>query len=258
MSGTALQHVLAPHGGYRRLFSYGYARILDRAAGVFCARVWPWKDDPLGKSRGQLQGAARSVRANIAEGSSRAGQSKDTELALLSVARGSLDEVCDDFEAYLFEHGEPVWSRNDPRRVAADAVRLDRFEAEEDERHAYSVYLLDMWKRFAPLFEEPVPLCVAANAALAVAERVASLLTGQIAAATRATVETGGFRERVTRARLERRDGTEQPSPEVPAPGCPECGRPMRLRRAKSGPEAGKAFWGCCGYPACRGRRAAE
>lgn len=258
MSGTALQHVLAPHGGYRRLFSYGYARILDRAAGVFCARAWPWQEDSLGKARGQLLGAARSVRANIAEGSSRAGQSKDTELALLSVARGSLDEVCDDFEAYLFEHGEPVWSRNDPRRAAVDAIRLDKFEAEDDERHAYSVYLLEMWKRFAPLFEEPVPLSDAANAALAVAEKVASLLTGQIAAATRATVETGGFRERMTRARLERRDGVEQASPEVPAPGCPECGRPMRLRRAKSGPEAGKAFWGCSGYPACRGKRAVE
>lgn len=257
MSG-ALQRVLAPHGGYRRMFSYGYARILDRAAGVFCARAWPWQADPLGKARGQLMGASRSVRANIAEGSSRAGQSKDTELALLSVARGSLDEVCDDFEAFLFEHGEPVWSRNDPRRVAVDAILLDRFDAEEDERHAYSVYLLEMWKRFAPLFKEPVPLVDAANAALAVAERVASLLTGQIAAVMRETVETGGFRERMTRARIERRDGVEQPSPEVAAPGCPECGRPMRLRRARSGPEAGKAFWGCSGYPACRGKRAAE
>ena len=38
-------------------------------------------------------------------------------------------------------------------------------------------------------------------------------------------------------------------------PLCPECGSPMVLRTAKRGPKAGSQFWGCSGYPRCRGSR---
>lgn len=34
---------------------------------------------------------------------------------------------------------------------------------------------------------------------------------------------------------------------------CPRCGSPMVQRTAKRGGNAGKAFWGCSRYPACRG-----
>jgi restriction system protein len=37
---------------------------------------------------------------------------------------------------------------------------------------------------------------------------------------------------------------------------CPKCGRPMVLREAKQGARAGQAFWGCSGFPKCRGVRA--
>lgn len=33
---------------------------------------------------------------------------------------------------------------------------------------------------------------------------------------------------------------------------CKRCGKPMILRRAKTGATAGNAFWGCSGYPQCR------
>jgi len=39
------------------------------------------------------------------------------------------------------------------------------------------------------------------------------------------------------------------------APACPKCGRPMIRRIAKVGANAGKAFWGCSTFPACRGVR---
>lgn len=37
------------------------------------------------------------------------------------------------------------------------------------------------------------------------------------------------------------------------SPACPKCGRSMHRRVARRGERAGKPFWGCSGYPACRG-----
>lgn len=53
----------------------------------------------------------------------------------------------------------------------------------------------------------------------------------------------------------EQTDGNRQvdAAPEqAPAPTCPKCGRPMLLRTARKGPNAGKPFWGCSGFPECR------
>jgi restriction system protein len=39
------------------------------------------------------------------------------------------------------------------------------------------------------------------------------------------------------------------------ATACPLCAKPMVRRTAKRGANAGGEFWGCTGYPACRGTR---
>jgi restriction system protein len=39
----------------------------------------------------------------------------------------------------------------------------------------------------------------------------------------------------------------------VASPFCPVCGRAMVQRTARRGANAGKAFWGCTGFPGCRG-----
>lgn len=41
-------------------------------------------------------------------------------------------------------------------------------------------------------------------------------------------------------------------------PACPRCGSSMIKRIAKQGSNAGGSFWGCSGYPACRGIRAID
>lgn len=38
-------------------------------------------------------------------------------------------------------------------------------------------------------------------------------------------------------------------------PACPACGNSMVLRTAKRGANAGSQFWGCAGYPSCKGTR---
>jgi len=42
------------------------------------------------------------------------------------------------------------------------------------------------------------------------------------------------------------------------APVCPVCSEPMVRRVAKRGANAGSSFWGCSGYPSCRGTRPAS
>jgi restriction system protein len=44
----------------------------------------------------------------------------------------------------------------------------------------------------------------------------------------------------------------------VVQPLCPKCSKPMVLRTAKQGSNAGSSFWGCVDYPACRGTRQAN
>ena len=40
-------------------------------------------------------------------------------------------------------------------------------------------------------------------------------------------------------------------------PSCPICSKAMVKRTARKGPNAGQTFWGCSGYPSCRGTRPA-
>jgi restriction system protein len=52
--------------------------------------------------------------------------------------------------------------------------------------------------------------------------------------------------------------GSAQPMRSAPAepsspPACPKCSKPMVLRTARRGANAGGEFWGCTGYPACKG-----
>lgn len=42
---------------------------------------------------------------------------------------------------------------------------------------------------------------------------------------------------------------------EVTTPSCPICSKTMVQRVAKRGGSSGNAFWGCSGFPACRGTR---
>ena len=47
-----------------------------------------------------------------------------------------------------------------------------------------------------------------------------------------------------------------QPATALPqVPSCPMCAKPMARRTAKRGANAGREFWGCTGYPQCRGTR---
>jgi len=92
------------------------------------------------------------------------------------------------------------------------------------------------------------------------------LLDQQIVALERGFVTGGGYTEQLAAARLaERREQQKDPTdpsdrsdrsdPIAAAPSCPVCGKTMVVRTARKGEHAGQQFWGCSGYPDCRGVR---
>jgi len=236
-------------GGYRKLHSFGFTCLVYHATTRFCKRVYPWKEDPLGKTSGQMIGAARSARQNMVEASSRAGTSKETEIRLLDVAKASLDELLGDYEAFLIDNDQLVWSEKDERWQSVAALKLDEFSATEDVLHEFSRHIIAMRHRFADWLEHEDPY-VAANAIIVIINRAASLLFRQMERAMADFEREGGFRERMTRLRIEQREALKAAEPQPPS--CPACGKPMTRRKAKTGPNAGKPFWGCTGYPACK------
>jgi four helix bundle suffix protein len=243
--------ILGKHGGYRKTLTFGYVCLVYHATEVFCQRNYSYKNDPLGKTVGQMMGAARSARQNLVEGSSRAGTSKETELRLYDVARGSLEELAGDYEAFLVGQGVSPWAASDPAAMRFKALRLDLYDGDlgENARHEYVEYLMEMRRRFAPWLEVEDPI-LAAKAILLIIDRACALLTRQMAATGEEFREQGGFTERMTAARLERRDAEGVADG---APKCPECGLPMRKMVAKKGRNAGNPFWGCTAYPDCKG-----
>jgi len=61
------------------------------------------------------------------------------------------------------------------------------------------------------------------------------------------------LREWIEDERVERREPSMDQRAPALAPACPQCGRAMVKRTAKRGANAGRDFWGCSGYPGCKG-----
>ena len=101
--------IIGHFGGYRQTYAFGYICLVYHATTLFCRRNFDYKADPLGKTAGQMIGAARSARQNLVEASARAGTSQEQELRQLDVAKGSLDELAGDFEAFIIDAGRVPW-----------------------------------------------------------------------------------------------------------------------------------------------------
>ena len=243
--------MIGPHGGYRKTLSFGFACLVYHATTAFCRRNYNYRNDTLGKTVGQMVGAARSARQNIVEGSARAGTSRETELRLLDVAKASLEELAGDFEAYIVEAGEIAWSERDPRAARIREIVFEEFREVDDQRHAYGRHFLEMRKRFAPDLENGDPVH-AANAILVAIDRACSLLYRQMDRIGREVRGQAGLSERLGGAHATSPNG-HMVDQEVPH--CPECGGPMRRRVARKGPNAGNPFWSCQAYPNCSGTR---
>jgi len=81
--------------------------------------------------------------------------------------------------------------------------------------------------------------------------QAAYLLKRQLESQSGEFLKRGGFTEKLygARKRAQPSDTSDQSDP----PACPHCGKPMKLRTARTERRPGRQFWGCSGYPDCKG-----
>ncbi len=251
--GADRRRRLRPSGGYRKLRSFQVATLIYDGTVSFCDRFV----DKRSRTHDQMVQAARSGGKNIAEGSRAAATTSQTELRLVNVARASLEELLLDYEDYLRQHGKRQWDKNDPEALAVRAVGKQHLTDQADQTDWADP--VAHWKAYARWLEHGDP-AVVANALICLIHQTNYLLDQQISALERGFVQEGGYSEQLAAARIAERQKQQQ-RPAVPAPAapaCPQCGRPMALRTARKGQRAGSQFWGCAGYPDCRGTRPLE
>ena len=173
---------IPPHGGYENLLSYQKSLIIYDATVKFCDRFI----DRKSRTHDQMVQAARSGNKNIGEGSQVSGTSKESELKLVNVARGSLEELLGDYQDYLRQHGHPLWDKNSKEALYVRKLGKKDNLSYEDFRE----------------FIETRPPEVVANILICLIHQANYLLDQQLRRLEKDFLEKGGLRERMTRARL--------------------------------------------------------
>jgi four helix bundle suffix protein len=233
---------LRPSGGYRELRAFQTTTVIYDGTVAFCDKFIRSH-----KLADQLIGAARSGRQNIGEGSRASAVSAESELKLVNVARASQDELLMDYEDFLRQNKHRQWNKNDTEamEVRVLAKRPDDVPLE--------------YKDYARWLDHVDP-AQRANCLICLIHQANYLLDRLITRLEQDIIRQGGYREQLTAARLTERDRQKglPAQPKEQAPPCPLCQKAMRLRTARQGANAGSQFWGCTGYPECKGTRKYE
>ena len=95
---------------YKKLLTYWYSLIIYDLEVEFTRKyISSWK------LREQMDGAARSGKQNIVEGSDSLKTSLKTGIKLTNVAKASIEELIGDLEDFLRQRKLNMWDKNDPR-----------------------------------------------------------------------------------------------------------------------------------------------
>jgi len=171
----------SPSGGYKNLAIFTQSEIIHDFTVEFVKLYIDYKS----RTKDQMEQAARSGKQNIAEGY--LNQSMETRLKLLSVARGSLEELLNDYQDFLRQHQLPIWDLNSPQATAVRRLVYNRY-------NSYNCY-----KSYLPSPED------AANSMVCLINQTNRILDGKLRWQKEKFIKEGGFREQLTRERLEYR-----------------------------------------------------
>jgi four helix bundle suffix protein len=210
---AGVEPLIPKHGGYRKLKTWQLARLIYDVTVRFCDRFI----DRRSRTHDQMVQAARSGVQNIAEGSQDSGTSKKIELKLTNIARGSLEELRNDYIDFLRQRELPEWPPEHPvllrfkarccatledfREWVAAEVRRKKTRTNTDEHSGHT----DEESGVAGLCQSVFVSVLVANAALSLLNLCCFLLDRQLAAQAKAFETEGGFTERLYRVRSARR-----------------------------------------------------
>lgn len=166
------------------------SEVLVQLTRSFCERFLPKYGD---RTVDQMVQAARSIKQNIAEGCTDGQTSFEVLIKLLGIARGSNQELLEDYLDYLNHHQIGEWAKTNVERFN----RLREFTKAHSKLEDYMPYF-NRWT------DEEM-----ANCAVCLCHMVDKALCTYIQKKDREFVEQGGTRERMTAARLDRR-GTQK------------------------------------------------
>jgi four helix bundle suffix protein len=181
-AGEGKRGFIPAHGGYGNLVAYRKSQIVYDATVAFCDRFI----DKKSRTHDQMVQAARSGNKNIAEGSQVSGTSKEGEIKLIGVARGSLEELLGDYEDYLRQRQLLQWDKN-----SKEALFVRKTGRSSNE--TYETYRTYIETRNAE---------VVANIIICLIHQANYLLDRLKSQLEQEFLKEGGLRERMTRARI--------------------------------------------------------
>lgn len=176
---------IPPHGGYRNLLTYQKAEVIYDGTVYFTRRFFQKYD----RTVDQMVQAARSGKQNIAEASMASATSKETEIKLTNVARASLEELMIDYEDFIRTNKLKLWAKDD--RLAVRFRELNKTPGATYDTYKNAI-------------ENPQPE-ICANALICLIKIVSYLLSRQLKSLEQAFINEGGLREKMTKARIEKR-----------------------------------------------------
>lgn len=198
---------------YTELHFYRKSDVLVQLTKVFCERFLPKYGD---RTVDQMVQAARSIKQNIAEGLTDGQTSFETELKLLGVAKGSNQELLEDYRDYMKYKSLPEWAKAGKPGISGQSglsgqpVPHDSagyYTQRFNRLHSFCKDHSD-YESFAPFLYKwtDEEMC---NTAICLCNMVDRALTSFLEKRDREFVEEGGIRERMTAARLDQR-GTQK------------------------------------------------
>jgi len=167
------------------LYYYRKSLVLYQMTVVFCRRFLPKYGD---RTVDQMVQAARSGKQNIVEGLADGVTSTEMELKLLNIARASIKELKEDYLDYIAAHSLVRWAAGHPRYNS-----LLAFCRAHNDLSDYEPYFMK-WS------DEEL-----SNCAVTLCHMVDRMMSTTLAKKQKDFVENGGIRERMTAARLGRR-----------------------------------------------------
>jgi len=168
-------------GGYKSLPFFKQAEIIYDFTVEFVKKYI----DPRSRTKDQMEQAARSGKQNIPEGYLQ--KSLEGRIKLLGVARGSLEELLNDFLDFLRQRGLKLWKKDSPKAQAVRRLVYNRYNSYNN----YKIYMANP--------ED------AANAVVCLINQTNALLDQKLRWLEEKFVDEGGFRENLFRKRMARK-----------------------------------------------------